>query len=406
MKVSRRYLFALAIQSLGPLSMLLLSLAITQVQGPRVQGEFATARAWLDLIVVVGLFGLPQSIVLAVNRADTSRRILFGWAARYALGGLSIVAVAVWVASRAGADLVSLALLFAAATWILMGIWRSILLTADDGLRFSIVTVIPTIAVVALAGGVMLAALPLDANLDVIFAGAGAVATVICLAIVRRPVFALAQEGRPPDYRRLFTDGTDVLVMNVSSSLQVYLCYHILGRVGSAADVGYFSIALLLLNAFNFPLQSLSPMLLNRWSRMSSDDVLSAGRRHVLEIAALLLVLSAVSVVAAIEVAPILFKPGDKPPTELWLLLFSVVPALLARISALRLASLGEFRFNSKVAALQAAFFAVGFLTLAQIEPLDPIGAAVVAWLVADAAAAFVFFFKLRALTLAHTGIS
>lgn len=402
MKVSRRYLITLAIQAVGPLSMLMLSFTIVNIQGAAAQGGFATARAWLDLIVVVGLFGLPQSIVLAVNRADASRRILFGWAVRYALGCLAATAAAVWVASRAGADVASLAIVFAAATWVLMGIWRSILLTVDDGLRFNLVTVVPTLAVAALAGGVLLAAQPIDANLDVIFAGAGVVALAICLPIARRPVFALAQAGRSPDYRLLFAHGFDVFVLNVCNSLQVYLCYQILGRVGSPDDVGYISIALLVLNAFNFPLQSISPMLLNHWSKSSSVDALSAGSHQVRMIGALLTVLSAISVVVAIAAMPLLFRAGDSPPAEMWLILFSVVPALLARTSAVRLASIGEFRFNSRVAALQTIAFAVGFLSLAKVEPLHPIGAAVVAWLVADVAAAGVFFFKLRAVMRAH----
>lgn len=402
MIIYKRYVIALAIQGLGPLSMLALSLTITQAQGATAQGEFAATRAWIDLVVAVGLFGLPQSIVFAVNRAGVSRHLLFRWAVLYALGCLFIGGAAAWLTASAETVAASLAFAFAAATWILTSIWRGILLTIDDGVRFNLATVIPTLAVVVITTGVLLAKLPLGTNLEAIFAGAGAVALVICLAIVRRPVFEAEQIGRPPDYRQLFAQGLDVFILTVCSSLQVYLCYRMLGHFGMAADVGQMSIGLLMLNALNFPLQSVSPLLLNRWTKSTAVDALSAGRPQIRALAALFFALSAIAVVAGVVATPLLFKVGDYPPPAMWLLLFSVVPALLARTSALRLASLGEFRFNSKIAVLQMLFFAGGFLALAQITPLNPIEAAVAAWVAADVFAAVVFSFKLRVAMRAH----
>ncbi len=402
MKVPMRYMSALTIQVLGPLLMLLLSLTITKFQGAEVQGEFAATRAWIDFIVAVGLFGLPQSIVLAVNRADVSRHALFMWAKKYVLYGCIIITAVVLITSKLGGGSASLPLVIAAASWVLIGIWRSILLTIDDGVLFNIVTIIPTIFLVIISGGIIFLARPLNESLSELFFGAGLLSVIVCFFIVRRRVFYFSHVGRPPDYRRLFIQGFDMFVINVSSSLQIYFCYHLISRLSSSVEVGYFSIALLLLNAFNFPLQSLAPLLLNRWSKLSSGDVLRVGVRQTHYILVLLVALSFVSIVAIMSLAPLLFKDGETPPDVLWLLIFSVTPAFFSKICALRLASLGMLRFNSMMAVVQLSVFSIFFIVLAYVELFQPIGAAVVAWLVADTISSVMFFIKLRTMSFAN----
>lgn len=161
-------------------------------------------------------------------------------------------------------------------------------------------------------------------------------------------------------------------------------------------DVGHMSIALMVLNALNFPWQSISPILLNRWCKSTSANALFDGGNEILLVATVSALFSGMVAWILSSLTPYLFSTTDQPSPTIWLILFSTVPSLLVRISAMRLAAIGEVRFNSIMALLQTAIFVFILFLFLEKEQTNPVGVAVQAWLLGDLLTASIYLFKVR----------
>ena len=64
-----------AVQALGALATLCIGIVIAGWQGPAAQGQYGLVRSTADLVLALALFGLPQSLVHAINqqRAEPGR---------------------------------------------------------------------------------------------------------------------------------------------------------------------------------------------------------------------------------------------------------------------------------------------------------------------------------------------
>lgn len=387
--MNKKILQALFIQTLGPILLFGLSIGIGRFFGPSAQGSFATSKALLDLLVAFGSFGLPQSVILAINREGVSRVCLYHDAIRHSMvmGALFVPAFAMFKFQQNSVLQSSLLFALCAASLVLINIWRGILLTIDDGIPFHFITIIPVVSITLVVSLVLFAHGTFEAqSLAWIFAAAGVIALLFSVLIFPpRRVHGLT--GERPDYKNLFANGGDVFIQAMAISVQSYCFLAFLAKSQSDTEAGYFSLSLTAFQALLMPLQMLSPMILNIWSKQPGKHALMAGGKEQFLLifgATGLIILSVLSAPQMIHI--MLGKSFDPAVPAVQITILSALPALLSRIINLRLTAVGHLRLNSilAVSRLGAALLALLVGSWLGRSFLSASTIAATAWLLAE----------------------
>lgn len=395
-----RLLLTVALHSLSPALLFGLSVVIARWWGPAEQGGFVAAKAWLDVLVAMGCFGFPQSVMLAINRDDASRSRLYLDASKYALAlPLLMVPVAMWTQSGHAATFIgALAFAIGAMGIVLSNIWRAILLTVTDGLRFNLITIVPAFALTLSVSVVLLNANTALGQSMAFACAASGVLTFVFSVFIFPPSEVRRMTGRPPAYRALATNGADVFVQAAAMALQTFVCYSILSKATGLAEVGRFSIALMAFQACLMPLQMVSPLIFNRWSRRPGHAALDAGREILRRLSfAVIGFIAAVIAVMPWAVPALLGPQFEASVPAAQIALVAVYPAFVGRIAGLRLAAIGGLRPNS-LSALVRGVVTIGSLwsTVQLLTDTHIAVAAAVCWLLGEVAAAVVLVVSLR----------
>lgn len=324
--------------------------------GVAVQGQFATSKALLDMLVALGSFGFPQSVILVINRDGVSRSRLYRDAAQYTIvvASLFMPFLAALRYQQDAALQTSLLFAISGACLVLNNIWRGILLTVDDGMPFHLITVIPA-ASLTLAVIIIIGILP-DFETRAMawaFVLAGVMSLVLSfLVFPLRKVNGFT--GVKPNYPKLITNGADVFVQAMAISIQTYFFLAFLGKTQGDTEVGYFSLSLMAFQTCLLPLQVVSPMVLNLWSKRTGEEALISGRLYQ----RLLIVGSAGLATLVVCLGPwmirlILGESFEPAIPAVQISILALIPGLIIRIASLRLAAAGFFRLNSVVAIIR-----------------------------------------------------
>lgn len=339
------------------------------------------------MLVTAGLFGLPQSIVLAINRDSADRVALYRNAWFYGVGlfPIFLMATTFLFEKKHLESMLWVFVLSAASSAIVVNqLLRGILLTVNDGLRFHLITVAPAIGIVA----AVVFTLSFDhRDQSVSLAYAFMVAGVLVLLqtlIIFPPKLVRGSSGRTPSYRKIFVDGFDVFLQSVWMSLQTYIALSWSVKSMGLAQAGYVSIGLLLFQSFLLPLQFVAPLVLNQWSRATPPSLfvlLGKFKWHALVVS---LIFGGL-VVAGSWWLPRIFGAEIKGGVSaLQIFMVAALPAGMARVGSLRLMALRRFRRNALLAALRLATFA---LTLMMVPPqLATAFPLAIAWLFSEVA--------------------
>jgi O-antigen/teichoic acid export membrane protein len=383
----RKFLWAIALQSLSPALQFGLVVLIAQKWGLDVQGYYASKKALLDLLVTAGLFGLPQSIVLAINRDSTDRAALYRNAWFYGVGLFLLFLVITtfpFVKKYLESILWVFALSVASSMIVVNNLLRGILLTVNDGLRFHLITVVPATSIVT---AVVFALSFGYGDLSVSLAYAFMVTGVLVLLqtlIIFPPKLVHGFSGHTPFYRRIFIEGLDVFFQSTLMSLQTYIALSWSVKSMGLAQAGYVSIGLLLFQSLLLPLQFVAPLVLNQWSRATPPSLfafLGKFKWHALVVSPIFGGL----IVAGSWWLPRIFGAEIKGGVSaLQIFMLAALPGGMARVGSLRLMALRRFRRNALLAALRLAIFA---LTLMAVPPqLTTAFPLAIAWLFSEVA--------------------
>lgn len=385
-------------QAIGPLSLLGASIYISRIWGAAEQGEYASAKSLLDVLTALGCFGFPQSIVLAVNRKFASRRILFRWSAIYALFLIPGIAIVTFLMSKGeirGWGLAAIAV--GAALLVMIMIWRGIILTVDDGILFNLFTLIPTLSLAVSVIVSMFIFSTFAQSMPYVILSAGMCGTILCGVLMPREKI-LKADGVRPSILSLLKDGGDVFVQGVLGMMQVFFCYACLKNQAGLDSVGYFSVSILILNTFGFPLQAISPIIFNKWSVAQDAEIFNIGNSNFRVVFLCLIFLSLGAGVVFPVVIPLIFGEELHPAGAVASILFLSLPFMfLLRIGNLRLASVGLLRYNSSIAVLKFLFFVL-FLGVASLEYFmaNVVLGAAAAWVLAEVCAAILISLKIK----------
>ncbi len=391
------YLRAITVQSLGPISLLALSICVSRWFGADQQGAFIAVKSLADVLIAVGCFGFPQSVVLAINRYKASPKWLYMLTPIYVALVTPILICTTYLLAPAGgmgvAPVIFLSL--GAAACIVVGIWRGILLTIDDGFRFHLITAAQSLHL-ALATMVILATHhSLDAGMPLAYLLCGTLTLGLGYLLLPWPAVRRLN-GSPPSPRQLVSHGADAFVQALSGTLQVYLCVDWIGHHAGLAEAGRFSMALVLLNALAFPLQAVAPLILNRWSRVADTDALNAGREELKNAAFGLTAMCALLVLAMPLLFPWVLGPSFQSgvPTA-QIIVIALIPMFLLRIGSLRLAAAGNFRFMSVVALLRCLALVLMLASVRWIFDAQGATPAALCWLLTESVAALAVVMKI-----------
>jgi O-antigen/teichoic acid export membrane protein len=269
--------FALILQMMGVLAAYAAIFATARFGGPTAQGQFTTLKSFVDVANAVLLMGLPQAVVLVINRGLTNVGALAPWLRIYSVLAfvLALAAAAVFAGFLnfpAGAiSWPVLALALAVWGFTSFSVTRGALLTRTDGLAFSLFTSMPQL--VLLAG--VLAVL---AQQGIRFEWAYALQGIVCIAISHTVLQWLAlkdagaKAGLPP-VRTLLSENLHAFVQAMLYSGQLFATVNLLRALGGTLDdVGQFGIISLPILALHAIAGIVAPLFYNRWSKLSEPE--------------------------------------------------------------------------------------------------------------------------------------
>ena len=395
MTAARRSLIAsVVVQAFGAAATFAIGIAIALLQGPAAQGRYGLVRSAADLLLALALFGLPQSMVHALNQLGTSAASLERWSLRYAFALLLlalIVAIVIGLFDpRAmpawlGGPYALLALLVGAAGWVLQGLQRVFVLCRASALRFGWLSVTPALTLL-LAVAVLLA---LGSQHYAFALAASGIASALLGALQLRALRAApgwALGGAAP-WRTLWATGTHAFAQSVAIALQPWLTFVLLRQHGaSVAEVGQFVFAAYVYQAFVLPAGFVAPLLLARISAASG-----AGRDYAVQdrLRRALLLTALVAGLAALSLPPLvpaLFGAAYAPAVAacVWLALSG--PLIVAnRLGVSVLLGRARFRAASAHALLRVLLVPLVVSICLLLEPARAITAAAFAWWLVEA---------------------
>lgn len=394
-----KYIAAIFLQALAPLMLLAFSLIIAHKKGVDAQGSFAAAKSWFDLLVTFGCFGFPQSSILAINREGASPNWLFRASILYSGALISLFAVCSYLLQKNLSPNIGFAISIGvgAASAVMVNIWRGVALTLEDGFRFHLITILPTTSFLLSSSIGVISGLSLKENVA-LFYGVAAIFLVptAYFAFPRRKLSQI--KGLTPRIRPLITSGTEVFLQAISNVFQMFFCLWLLKREFGLEQVGYFSLCLMLVNAFAFPLQALSPIILNKWSKHSDDRALVSGARlanFILASLLLLMVFIAMAIPYCISFFDLIKL--QHVGVAMQVAVFILIPSLALRMDGLRLSATGNLRFNSALTIAKCTFFSFSFFVSTEfVEERNGAYAAMLCWLFAEVLAALFCRLKVR----------
>jgi O-antigen/teichoic acid export membrane protein len=397
MTAARRSLLgSVAIQALGAGTTFAVGIAIALLQGPQAQGRYGLVRSAADLLLALALFGLPQSMVHALNRLGTSAAALERWSLRYAFLLLALALLAALGAASFGAaasllpgwldgPLALLALLIGAIGWVLQGLQRVLVLCRASAVRFAWLSATPALTLLAAIAGLLAFH---SQRYELALAASGLASALLGALQLRglRTEPGWASGGALP-WRALFAAGSHAFSQSVAIALQPWLTFVLLRQHdASVAEVGLFVFAAYVYQAFVLPAGFVAPLLLARISAAggAGRDYASRDRiRHALLVTSVAAGLAALSLPF---VVPALFGQAYAAavPACVWLALSG--PLIVAnRLGVSVLLGRARFRAASAHALLRALLVPLAVSIALAVEPARAVTAAAFAWVVIEA---------------------
>lgn len=367
------------------------------------QGLFFSIKAAFDLLVTCFVFGFPQSSILEINYRKASRNSLYRHTIFYSLLVLVILSALLFswkpafVRSFGDVLLISFGVSFTVAAFLV----RAIYITVDDGPRYSLMTTAPTLflALTCLLFVVIFNNVSRHVSLIFFFSALGTAWVTYLLA---RPKSSFHLQGNKPSSRKLLTMGLDAFMLSLSAIGQIFITYQYLKVYADQTDIGFFSVALAISNILAFPLQAISPMLLNRWS-LVNRGLNRVGFRLPIKLWTLFAAFigGMFLVVIVLPNAIWIILGAEYRPAILMIQIMVAYTAatVIQRIANLRLTALGQIRFGAVLSIFKLAFVALGLYMLShQTSVLQGQAgeAACVLWLIAELMAAVATVRKMR----------
>ncbi|HZW21415.1 hypothetical protein [Noviherbaspirillum sp.] len=387
----KKFLTTITIQSFGSGAIFLTVFFIARILGPDEQGRFSEVKAFVDLLVVGLLLGLPQSFIYGINRLHIARGQLSRWSMKYGAVAIFLVTVPLWIVPFEQLNFLpigklrfsdTLFLALAVAGLIVHGLLRGILLTADDGWRFSFITILPALFLFT-AITLLLGTNWFDPILA--YAIAGSLSAIVTIRYSRPFLSELSHNSLP--WKNLLSNGSTTFVQSIVMAMQPVLTISLLRRAGGGYDdVAFFSLAAYIYQASILPLTMVAPLLFNRWSSAKTTDDVAVDLKTL----AWPLIVIVISVGVAWQLAPflipVIFGSSYAGATRsIQLILLGVPFMYIGYVGMPALMAIGKFRVNAMMVIVRLITCALTLFFLLIAYPGDDRSEqAAVAWTTAE----------------------
>lgn len=367
-KIVIRSKVGLFVQLLGVVSSYISIFLIARFEGPASQGFFVTIKSFIDTAYALFMAGLPQALILVINRNQFNVRSAVPRVELYIvcifLLSIPITWKFMWLDVSSSHALVFIPVGITGMS--IFALTRALLLTRTDGLFFSLFTAAPPSLIllyVALnifvsKSGYLYVYFYFGITLFVI-----SQSVILTLYCVNR---AEARVGIP--FRRLFSENVHSFAQAVLYNGQLFLVLRLLHAFGVLPDdIGKISTAILPLLALHALIGVVAPMLYNQWSKQDAPTQLPVMIHYLSRIALLGQGLAILSLPLVRPVTIFVFGAAyaDSVPA-IWVVLFAVFPVIFSRLLSPYLQTSGRAVLNS--ASCLVRFSAVIGLLLISLQ--------------------------------------
>jgi O-antigen/teichoic acid export membrane protein len=385
---------AIGVQCIGAVASFVITMSIAALQGPAAQGAYGLVRTGADLIVALGLFGLPQGMVHLINRMDVRPSLLDGWLTRYSaalLGGVVLLGALAWggighalVPGWLDTPLSVLAMGVGCMGWVAQGLQRVFVLCRGSSMRFAWVTAFP--AIMLLVGVfVQIGVGSQRYEWSVAFSGVASVAFGEWqMRRLRRE--AGWRQGAAARVRDLLASGTQGFAQVMSMALQPYLSLVLMQWWGaSLAEIGWFVFAGSVFQAFALPAGYASPMIFARLSEAKASGTHRAVVRAMWLVGLATTVAGVIAAVALHRLVPFAFGASYENAGLTCAIIALAGPAILmSRLGTAVLLGLGRYSLCTGLAALRIVATPLCMIAAWKILPIDLSSGAAAGWLAAE----------------------
>ncbi|MFD1244747.1 MATE family efflux transporter [Paralysiella testudinis] len=383
---------SIAIQSLGTLSGFAVVWLITRYLGVSKQGEFALLKSWIDLLVVIGCFGFPQSFIYTINKLNTSAQILKRFSSIYPVAIFTVASILSYFWFHYSSNVISFSTVHyvfigaAIAGLVGHGLLRGIFLTQNDGKKFALISILPALGLFVFIGLGIFVDIPI--SLPLAYVLTGLIAFIIMLWLVKP-----SSGGRALQWRPILLNGNSIFLQGLAMTLLPMTTYWLMSYFGmDKKAIGGFNIAVYCYLAFALPLNMVSPIFFNRWSKNHDKAVLSKELKRFLWIGLPILPISLFLAYLLKYIVPYVFG-GELEfaiPSMQILLSAGILVYATNLLSCMNIA-MGSFTSNTRAYILKVAasiIFIFGSLSLFQ----NDLKMVALSWLLGDLSLLMILF--------------
>ncbi len=337
---------------------------ISRLGGAEDQGHYASLKSLFDLANALFLIGLPQSLVLMINRQHTNIRSIAPYIQVYSIIvffvflSLSLLAKSLFPHHPpiAGTITAYLAVALGISGFVTFGLVRAVFLTRNDGTWFSLFTALPQLLLLC---GAALVVINGSNNFAISFALLGVIMLPLAHALLRNMalniVAAHQSQHKLPPLGMMLTENIHAFVQAVFYNLQPWLTFMLLAYFGGTKqDIGLASIVILPIQALHAVIGLFSPIIFNRLSKASADRNLRIWTVNFLKWPLILQAGGLALLPFAEPLVTAVFGPSFAPATlPLQIIAFSTFPVALTRMMSPYLQTANAAMINTVTCAIR-----------------------------------------------------
>ncbi len=408
-KLRRSLITSLVIQGIGSFAPFLTIILLARYSGPATQGTFSAFKTWADLVSSLFVFGFPQAFIYLINKGIVERHHLLNISLLYAAATAILTVPLVMhsvaydynqVPSDRDLALYVAMISFGLGAIVLNRLIRTIYLTIDDGFLFSLITSAPAFFILVL----MVAASQYENfSYDIAYFLAGmltCIATGIWIwkIVVATPNYRFSIGFLPR--KALASQSIHSFIQSICFTLQpVISIYFILYFGGSIVSVAEFTAATITIAAVNVLFAIIAPIFFNRWTS-AMNGILLRRINKVADATTVIFFFIGLAVFPFYTfLVPLLFGPDyDSAIPAFQIVSLAVAPVAFTRIIASAIHAADRPDLNTVSCGVRLFLSVCLQLCFAQLWAMDPVIAAVWAWVGAEWGAGAYSWYKTRKL--------
>jgi O-antigen/teichoic acid export membrane protein len=324
----------LVIQAIGPVLLFFITFLIAKIGGAEIQGYYAVVTAWINIFVVIGLFGFPQSFIFLINKLNISHRILFKMSLYYTLFFFIFLMLITFIIFKLNMineiiinSLRQIVVLGIPITILVFhGLLRSIYLTYNQGMLFAIFSILPgSLLFLFIFIGIVFN----DFNFQLIYL-LSSIPVLIIDIVLFKPVLRNSKKQEIIDFpwKPLFEHGTQTFLQAVFFSLQPIIAYWFINKyIGSVLEIGYFNLGLFLVQGLLVPISMVAPLLFDYWTK--NNDQMFILKFTKTKIFILELLIGGIMAFVLNYFIPVVFGSEYESSIEIAQILIFIIPVVI-----------------------------------------------------------------------------